>query len=78
MFTDSSCALRILCESYIRWSYTNRKKGLAKAKGEPPGGAVLTKYSYGGRRRRTHLLEDQLNRADAGSWQIADRYYMAS
>ena len=74
MFTDSSCALRILCESYIRWSYTNRKKGLRGS----PGGAVLTKYSYGGRRRRTHLLEDQLNRADAGSWQIADRYYMAS
>eukprot|EP00964_Phaeocystis_antarctica_P123774 scaffold87476_cov79-Phaeocystis_antarctica.AAC.7 len=27
---------------------------------------------YGGRSRRTHLLRDQLGRADAGSWQIAD------
>ena len=34
--------------------------------------------AYGVRSRRTHLLEDQLGRADAGSWQIADRYYMAS
>eukprot|EP00964_Phaeocystis_antarctica_P096536 scaffold62830_cov33-Phaeocystis_antarctica.AAC.1 len=33
---------------------------------------------YGGRSRRTRLFEDQLGRADAGSWQIADRYYMAS
>ena len=33
---------------------------------------------YGGRPRGTRLLEDQLGRADAGSWQIADRYYMAS
>ena len=33
---------------------------------------------YGGRSRRTHILEDQLDRAGAGSWQIADRYYMAS
>ena len=33
---------------------------------------------YGVRSRRTRLLEDQLGRADAGSWQIADRYYMAS
>eukprot|EP00964_Phaeocystis_antarctica_P054969 scaffold32324_cov71-Phaeocystis_antarctica.AAC.1 len=33
---------------------------------------------YGGSSRGTHLLEDQLGRADAGSWQIADRYYMAS
>ena len=31
------------------------------------------------RRRRTRLLGDQLERADAGSWQqIADRYYTAS
>ena len=28
---------------------------------------------YGVRSRRTHLLRDQLWRADAGSWQIADR-----
>ena len=27
---------------------------------------------YGVRSRRTRLLEDQLGRADAGSWQIAD------
>eukprot|EP00964_Phaeocystis_antarctica_P098958 scaffold64879_cov39-Phaeocystis_antarctica.AAC.1 len=27
---------------------------------------------YGVRSRGTHLLEDQLGRADAGSWQIAD------
>ena len=33
---------------------------------------------YGVRRRRTRLLRDQLWRADAGSWQIADRYYTAS
>jgi hypothetical protein len=44
-------------------------------------GAVSTKYrktytgrerAYGGRSRRTRLLEDQLDRAGAGSWQIAD------
>ena len=35
-------------------------------------------HGYGVRSRRTRLLEDQLGRADAGSWQIADRYYMAS
>eukprot|EP00964_Phaeocystis_antarctica_P071614 scaffold43722_cov101-Phaeocystis_antarctica.AAC.1 len=29
--------------------------------------------NYGVRSRRTRLLEDQLGRADAGSWQIADR-----
>ena len=33
---------------------------------------------YGVRSRRTRLLEDQLDRAGAGSWQIADRYTMAS
>ena len=33
---------------------------------------------YGGRSRGTRLLGDQLWRADAGSWQIADRYYTAS
>ena len=27
---------------------------------------------YGGRRRGTHLFRDQLDRAGAGSWQIAD------
>eukprot|EP00964_Phaeocystis_antarctica_P125076 scaffold88713_cov24-Phaeocystis_antarctica.AAC.1 len=31
-----------------------------------------------GRSRGTRLLRDQLGRADAGSWQIADRYYTAS
>ena len=31
------------------------------------------RVTYGVRSRRTHLLEDQLGRADAGScWQIAD------
>ena len=30
------------------------------------------------RSRGTRLLEDQLERADARSWQIADRYTMAS
>ena len=30
------------------------------------------------RSRRTRLLEDQLWPADAGSWQIADRYTVAS
>ena len=29
-------------------------------------------FDYGGRSRRTHLLGDQLDRAGAGSWQIAD------
>ena len=33
---------------------------------------------YGVRSRRTHLFGDQLWRADAGSWQIADRYTVAS
>ena len=34
---------------------------------------ALVRYTrYRGRRRRTHSLEDQLDRADAGSWQIAD------
>ena len=33
---------------------------------------------YGVRSRRTRLLEDQLDRAHAGSWQIADRYATAS
>ena len=39
---------------------------------------LLYFIQYGVRSRRTRLLEDQLGRADAGSWQIADRYYMAS
>eukprot|EP00964_Phaeocystis_antarctica_P000671 scaffold371_cov36-Phaeocystis_antarctica.AAC.1 len=30
---------------------------------------------YGERSRRTRLFRDQLWLADAGSWQIADRYY---
>eukprot|EP00964_Phaeocystis_antarctica_P090165 scaffold57659_cov42-Phaeocystis_antarctica.AAC.1 len=34
--------------------------------------------TYGGRRHRTRLFRDQLWLADAGSWQIADRYTMAS
>ena len=33
---------------------------------------VLEKGVYGERSRRTRLLRDQLWRADAGSWQIAD------
>ena len=33
---------------------------------------------YGGCRLGTESLEDQLERADDGSWQIADRYAMAS
>ena len=33
---------------------------------------------YGGCRLGTQSLEDQLERADAGSWQIADRYATAS
>ena len=40
--------------------------------------AVGVSSLYGVRSRRTRLLEDQLGRADAGSWQIADRYTMAS
>ena len=32
----------------------------------------LSVILYGVRSRRTRLLEDQLGRADAGSWQIAD------
>ena len=38
-----------------------------------PWTRVLYPSNYGGRSRRTRLLEDQLGRADAGSWQIADR-----
>ena len=34
--------------------------------------SVLASVIYGVRSRRTHSLEDQLDRADAGSWQIAD------
>ena len=33
---------------------------------------------YGGCRLGTESLEDQLERADAGSWQIADRYATGS
>ena len=33
---------------------------------------------YGVCPRRTRLFKDQLWRADAGSWQIADRYATAS
>ena len=33
---------------------------------------------YGERSRRTRFLGDQLDRADAGSWKIADRYATAS
>ena len=33
---------------------------------------LIIPFSYGVRLRGTHLLEDQLGRADAGSWQIAD------
>ena len=43
--------------------------------------AAETRYTtrvYGVRSRRTHLFGDQLWRADAGSWQIADRYTVAS
>eukprot|EP00964_Phaeocystis_antarctica_P014545 scaffold8024_cov61-Phaeocystis_antarctica.AAC.1 len=37
------------------------------------GGSITPGNSvYGVRSRRTRLLEDQLGRADAGSWQIAD------
>eukprot|EP00964_Phaeocystis_antarctica_P051395 scaffold29975_cov49-Phaeocystis_antarctica.AAC.3 len=36
------------------------------------------KITYGGCRRGTQSSGDQLGRADAGSWQIADRYTMAS
>ena len=39
---------------------------------------VHTGAGLGGRRRGTRLLRDQLGRAGAGSWQIADRYATAS
>ena len=53
----------------------NKFGGVGKKKGT----ARETRLSYGGRRRGTHLLGDQLDaRAAAGSWQIADRYTMAS
>ena len=38
----------------------------------------LTSAWYGGCLIGTESLEDQLERADAGSWQIADRYATAS
>eukprot|EP00964_Phaeocystis_antarctica_P136684 scaffold101144_cov63-Phaeocystis_antarctica.AAC.1 len=34
--------------------------------------------NYGGCRRGTQSFEDQLGRADAGSWQIADSYVCRS
>ena len=39
-----------------------------------PGVASCSTFTltYGGRSRRTRLFRDQLGRADAGSWQIAD------
>jgi len=43
--------------------------------GDDSGGRAC---AYGGCSRRTRLLGDQLWLADAGSWQIADRYYTAS
>ena len=36
------------------------------------GGWRSYRRLYGGRRRRTRLFRDQLWRAEAGSWQIAD------
>jgi hypothetical protein len=33
---------------------------------------ALLAREYGVRSRRTHSFRDQLDRADAGSWQIAD------
>jgi hypothetical protein len=35
--------------------------------------ASVLESSYGGCSRRTHSFRDQLDGADAGSWQIADR-----
>ena len=45
--------------------------GLNGQSAEPP-------YIYGVRLLQTRLSRDQLDRADAGSWQIADRYATAS
>ena len=39
---------------------------------------LVQTFPDGVRSRRTRRLRDQLWRADAGSWQIADRYYTAS
>mgnify|MGYP007021909322 CR=1 FL=1 len=40
--------------------------------------SIIYRAKNGGCSRRTRLFGDQLDRADAGSWQIADRYATAS
>ena len=50
----------------------------ARVPAYPPSVFFNPLCKYGGCSLQTRLSRDQLDRADAGSWQIADRYATAS
>ena len=53
-------------------SHTHNPTTKSYYKGSSAAGSLPRFSIYGVRSRRTHSLGDQLDRADAGSWQIAD------
>ena len=67
--SDTVYFLHYMCISSLGWPAVGCLGTSAACSGLRPARGFL---------KRGVRAEDQLERADAGSWQIADRYYTAS